>query len=101
MRHTILVLALGLAALTGLAGCGNSLSSPRAGDTITPALSVPAQWQAGSTPDISARLQAKGTEGALRQLGFDGIANNPVVRVVFFEDTTELGTAQVTLSHRC
>lgn len=94
----ILVSAFGLALL---AGCASPAAPPRAGDTVTPVLATAARWQAGSAPEISARLQAKGKEGASRQLGFDGIARDPVVRVVFFEDSTELGASQVTLSHRC
>jgi hypothetical protein len=102
MRHSVFLCLVGIAAVAALAGCGSSsVAPPQPGDTVTPVLGGPVNWKAGSNGDLTVRLQAKGTNGSMRALGFNGIETNPVAQIVFFEGSNELNSVQVPLSHRC
>lgn len=95
-------LLCGLGMLLLVSGCADS-RVPRAGDVVTPKLVGNAQWRPGTRQNIGVRLEATGTSGRTRALGFFvPDSTNPVAHVEFFDADGELiGLEEATLSHRC
>lgn len=100
-RSLVAVVAL---ALLTLAGCGQSASLPKAGETLQPKLSQPLRLVAGKGAQIYVRLQAISSQGDARELtGFDAYqGHHPQADLVFFDaEGEEIQRCSVALETRC
>ena len=91
-------------ALLPLAGCADSASLPKAGESLQPMLSQPLRLVAGKDAQIYVRLQAISAQGDARQLsGFDAYqGQNPKADLVFFDaEGEEIQRCSVALETRC